>query len=49
MRLPKIPKGLKSRISRLEKKVLAKAKVNTRKKEIEALKKKEALLKNKLK
>lgn len=48
MALPKIPKGLKSRLVRLERKVLAKKKADARKKEILAMKKKAETLANQL-
>ena len=40
MKLPKLPKGLTARISKMERKMLQKKKIDTRKKEIVALKKK---------
>ena len=47
-RPPKIPKGLKSSISRLERRAAQKAKVAARKREIEALRKKKEALRKKL-
>jgi len=48
MRLPKIPKGLKATITKLENKAKKKAEVVKRKKEIEGLKKKAEALRTKL-
>jgi hypothetical protein len=48
MRLPKIPKGLKTAIAKLERKELAQKKVNDRKKLIADLKKKKEALQKKL-
>ena len=48
MKLPKIPKGLASRIRRAERKLEAKKKVENRKKEIVAMKKKLEGLKKKI-
>lgn len=48
MRLPKIPKGLKSRLAKLERKVQAKKKADARRKEILAMKKKAETLQNQL-
>lgn len=47
-RLPKIPKGLASRIRKAERKLEAKKRVETRKKEIEAMKKKYEALRKKM-
>lgn len=47
MRLPKIPRGLASRIKREEKKVLQKKAIEARKKEILAMRKKLEMLKRK--
>ena len=47
-RLPKIPKGLAARIRKAEKKLEAVKKVETRKKEIAAMKKKYETLKKKM-
>jgi outer membrane murein-binding lipoprotein Lpp len=48
MRLPKIPKGLASRVRKLEAKQAQLAKVKKRKAEILALRKKEQALKSKI-
>lgn len=48
-RLPKMPKGLKARISKLEKRVAREKAIADRKREIEAMKKKVITLRNKLK
>jgi hypothetical protein len=48
MRLPKIPKGLASMIRKAEKKLEAKKRVETRKKEIIAMRKKMETLKKRL-
>lgn len=47
-RIPKLPKGLTARISKMERKMVQKKKVETRKKEIMALKKKAETLANQL-
>lgn len=47
-RLPKYPKGLKARISKLERKEAQAKKIADRKREIESLRKKEAALRKKL-
>ena len=48
MKLPKIPRGLKSRLAKLERKVQAKKKADARRKEIEAMKKKAVALQTQL-
>lgn len=47
-RLPKLPKGLAARISKMERKMAQKKKIDVRKKEILALKKKAETLANQL-
>lgn len=48
MRLPRVPKGLKSRLTKLERKLAQKKKIDARKKEILAMKKKAETLANQL-
>lgn len=47
-KLPKVPRGLKSTLSKLEKRVEREKLIADRKKEIEAMKKKVLTLRNKL-
>lgn len=47
-RLPKIPKGLAARIRKMERKLEVKKKIETRRREIEAMKKKAETLRKKL-
>lgn len=45
-KLPKMPKGLKARVNKLEREIKREKEIQARKKEIEALKKKAETLKN---